>query len=843
MKSKESNPFAFWSIEKSDLVTQLKSSEQGLSAAEAAERLTQKGYNSLTKINKPSRWLLFLNQFKSPVTLILIFAALLSLSLGDWINMSIILFIILISAFLGFWQEAGAQGAVEKLLSLIRIQSAVTRDGITKEIPVEEIVTGDVITLAAGDLVPADCRILHSTDLFVNEASLTGETFPVEKSDGLLPADTGISKRSNSLFMGTYVVSGTAGAIVARTGTDTEFGNIAQHISQTSTENEFERGTRKFGYLLMEVTLILVISIFAINIYFHRPAVDSLLFSLALAVGLTPQLLPAIISINLAHGAKRMAQSQVIVKKLSAIENFGTMNVLCSDKTGTITEGNVKVKDFLNAAGEPSRKVFLYGYLNSFYETGFKNPIDAAIVSDKKEDVSRHPKTDEIPYDFIRKRLSIVVKDNESHLMITKGAFKNILEVCAYVECRDHEVRPVEAERENLLKQFEDLSRQGLRVIAIAYKKLNGGGLINASSETGLTFLGFIALYDPLKEGIVETIEELKQLGIRFKIITGDNSLIATETGKKVFNRAPVLLTGSDMRNMSDEALVRKVSSVDLFAEVEPNQKERILLALQKNNLVVGYMGDGINDATALHAADVGISVDSAVDVAKESADIILLNKDLKVLMAGVKEGRKTFSNTLKYILMATSANFGNMFSMAGASLFLSYLPLLPSQILLTNLLTDLPEMTIANDNVEESMIVKPRRWNLSFIKKFMISFGLLSSVFDFATFGTLLLLLDADEKLFRTGWFVESVISASLIVLVVRTPGTIFKSRPGHYLVAAVISIVILTFLLPYSPLASLLGFVPLPFPFVIAIAGMVTCYIVATELLKKIFYRKQAS
>lgn len=838
MKSKETNPFAFWSIEKSNLLAQLKSSAQGLTRSEASARLAQKGYNSLTKINKPSRWLLFLNQFKSPVTLILIFAALLSVSLGDFINTAIILFIILISAFLGFWQEAGAQGAVEKLLSLIRIKSAVMRDGVSTEIPVEEMVTGDVIMLAAGDLVPADCRILHSTDLFVNEASLTGETFPVEKSEGLLPAETGIAKRSNSLFMGTYVVSGTATAIVARTGTDTEFGNIAQHVSQTATENEFERGTRKFGYLLMEVTLILVISIFAINIYFHRPAVDSLLFSLALAVGLTPQLLPAIISINLAHGAKRMALSQVIVKKLSAIENFGTMNVLCSDKTGTITEGSVKVKDFLNAAGEPSQKVFLYSYLNSWYETGFKNPIDAAIIQVKEEDVSAYHKTDEIPYDFIRKRLSIVVKGPEAHWMITKGAFKNILEVCTHAECRDQVVRPIDEEKDNLVHRFEELSKQGLRVIAIAYKKLGDESLIKASAETGLTFLGFIALYDPLKEGIVETIEELKQLGIAFKIITGDNSIIATETGKKVFNRDPVLLTGSDLRNMSDEALVRKVNAVDLFAEVEPNQKERILLALRKNNLVAGYMGDGINDATALHAADVGISVDSAVDVAKESADIILLNKDLEVLMAGVKEGRKTFSNTLKYILMATSANFGNMFSMAGASLFLSYLPLLPSQILLTNLLTDLPEMTIANDNVEEKMIIKPRRWNLSFIKKFMISFGLLSSVFDFATFGTLLLLLDADEKLFRTGWFVESVVSASLIVLVVRTPGSVFKSQPGKYLAAAVAGVVITTLLLPYTPLATLLGFVPLPFSFVIAIVGMVTAYLVATELLKKVFY-----
>jgi Mg2+-importing ATPase len=840
MKSNQTDSLSgFWSIDKSSLLINLLANENGLSEDEAKKRLKRDGYNSLKKIDKPSSLKLFLLQFKSPITLILIFAALLSLSLGDFVNTVIILFIIMVSATLSFWQESGARGAVENLLSIIRIKSSVIREGKNLEIPVEEIVVGDLVNLTAGDVVPGDCRIINSKDLFVNEASLTGETFPVEKSDNLVPLDATIAKRINSLFMGTYVVSGATTAVVVKTGINTEFGGIARHVSGITVENEFETGIRKFGYLLMEVTLILVISIFAINIYFHRPAIDSLLFSLALAVGLTPQLLPAIISINLAHGAKNMAKSQVIVKKLSSIENFGSMNVLCSDKTGTITEGNVKVKDFLNAAGKKSEKVFLYCYLNSFFETGFKNPIDAAIVNFQKPDVKDYQKTDEIPYDFIRKRLSIVVKNKENHLMITKGAFKNIIDVCSNVEGEDQISRPLAAEKENLVKQFEELSKQGFRVIAIAHKNLRDGGLINPSSENDLTFLGFIVLHDPLKEGIVETIHELKELGIQFKIITGDNVLIATEVGKKVFGRDPLTLTGTAMHTISDEAFMRKVNSIELFAEVEPNQKERILLAIKKNGCVVGYMGDGINDATALHTADVGISVDSAVDVAKESADIILLNKDLNVLMAGVKEGRKTFANTLKYILMATSANFGNMFSMAGASLFLAYLPLLPSQILLTNLLTDLPEMTIANDNVDESMVLKPRRWELAFIKKFMISFGLLSSIFDFATFAILLLLLKADETLFRTGWFVESVVSASLIVLVVRTRKSIFASRPGKYLTIAVFSVVALTVSLPYSPLAPLLGFTALPYKYIIAIAMMVIGYIASTELLKRNFYK----
>lgn len=838
MVNKPDNPF--WAKTVVEVFGDVKTSENGLSSSEARQRLTVYGPNSLKATPTRNGFILFISQFKSPITLILIFAASLSFFLGDITNALIILFIILVSSALGFWQENGARGAVEKLLSIIKIKAAVLRDGKCEDIAVEEIVPGDVVQLSAGDIIPGDCLIIHSKDLFVNEASLTGETFPVEKNAGIAEVDAPMSKRLNTLFMGTHVVSGTVRALVIQTGMNTEFGNIAKHVAAAPPETEFERGIRKFGHLLMEVTLILVITIFAINIYFHKPVIDSLLFSLALAVGLTPQLLPAIISINLSHGARNMAKSKVIVKRLSSIENFGSMNVLCSDKTGTLTEGSVKVKDFVDSSGKRNEKVFLYTYLNSYHQTGFKNPIDAAILNHASCETKGYTKTDEIPYDFIRKRLSIVVQSESGHTLIAKGAVQNVLDVCALAETGNNQFKNISEVRDELNQKFESLSKEGLRVIAVAYRNLNDTGIIDKSSERDLVFLGFVTLFDPPKQGILDTIKNLSDSGIRLKIITGDNQYIAAELGKKVFLHPPKVLTGKEMQLISTEAFVRLVNSVDVFAEVEPNQKERILIALKKNGNVVGYLGDGINDASALHAADVGISVDTAVDVAKESADIVLLDKDLNVVMAGVKEGRKTFSNTLKYILMATSANFGNMFSMAGASLFLPFLPLLPAQILLTNLLTDLPEMTIATDNVEEDTVSKPRKWDLAFIKKFMIAFGLVSSVFDFATFGVLLFAMDAGQNEFRTGWFVESVISASMIALVVRTPHSIFKSRPGKYLALAVLSVSILTLALPFTPVAGLLGFTTLPVNYLLALIGIVLLYITSTEILKGFFFRK---
>jgi Mg2+-importing ATPase len=829
---------AFWSIPAAQALQQLQTAPQGLSTDEARQRIARYGSNLLRPKKQRSNLTLFFSQFKSPIILILLFAAGLSFFLHDAVDALIILTIVFISGLLGFWQERAATDAVERLLAMVQIKAMAVRDGNAEEIPIEEIVPGDIINLSAGDVIPGDCLILESKDLFVNEATLTGETYPVEKMVGLLPEKTPLSKRTNALFMGTHVVSGTAKAVVVRTGRATEFGKVSERLRLRPAETEFERGVRRFGYFLMEVTLFLVIAIFAINVYLERPVMDSFLFSLALAVGLTPQLLPAIITINLAHGARRTALHKVIVKRLASIENFGSMNVLCCDKTVTLTEGVAQLHSALDADGKESKKVLLYGYINAFYETGFVNPVDEAIRSHRQFDVSDYRKLDEVPYDFIRKRLSILVSKDDKHLMITKGALLNVLAVCSSGETSQGTIIDIAPVRDQLQGRFEEFSNKGFRMLGVAYKYLGSDSTITKDNEVDMTFAGLLVFFDPPKQGIATTLSQLRNIGVSLKIITGDNRLVSASIGLQIGLPNSRIITGQDLRAMSEEALLRQVNDVDIFAEVEPNQKERIILALKKAGNVVGFMGDGINDASALHAADVGISVDSAVDVAKDAADIVLLEKDLGVLVNGVREGRKTFANTLKYVFMATSANFGNMFSMAGASLFLSFLPLLPKQILLTNLMTDFPEMTIAADSVDSEMVERPRRWNIRFIRNFMITFGLVSSVFDYLTFGVLLLLLHASMDQFRAGWFMESVISASLIVLVIRTRKLFFRSKPGKYLLMTTLLIVAATLVLPFTLLGSLFGFSPPPISFLIVIGIIVVLYIATAEIVKRYFY-----
>jgi Mg2+-importing ATPase len=822
------------------MLQRLESSKEGLTADEARQRLVRYGPNLLKPQKRSDVLTLLIAQFKSPIILILLVATALSLFLHDAVDAFIILSIVFVSGLLGFWQERGASNVVEKLLSIVQIKAAVLRDGSSRDIPVEEIVPGDIVILKAGDIVPGDGLLQESKDLFVDEAMLTGETFPAEKTVGLLPAETPLGQRTNALWMGTHVVSGSATALVVRTGKETEFGKVSERLKLRPQETDFEHGIRRFGYFLMEVTLVLVVAIFAINVYLARPVLDSFLFSLALAVGLTPQLLPAIISINLSHGAKRMAQEKVIVKRLSSIENFGSMNVICSDKTGTLTEGIVQVQSTLDIDGAPSDKVLFYAYLNAFYETGFANPIDEAIRTHRTFDLTGYLKLDEIPYDFLRKRLSILVSHDNSHLMVTKGALHDVLAVCSSAAAGEGTIVDIAAANDRIQGHFAELSGKGFRTLGVAYKDMGPEVRISKDQEAGMTFSGFLVLFDPPKPNIIETITSLKNLGVSLKIITGDNHLVAANVSQQMGLSNTQILTGPDLNQLSDAALLNRVASVDVFAEIEPNQKERIILALRKAGNVVGYMGDGINDASALHVADVGISVDSAVDVAKDAADIVLLEKNLGVLVDGVREGRTTFANTLKYVFMATSANFGNMFSMAGVSLILPFLPLLPKQILLTNLMTDFPEMTIATDRVDNAMIDHPRRWDIKAIRQFMITFGIVSSVFDFVTFGVLLLVLHATQVQFRTGWFLESVVSASLIVLVIRTRQPFFRSRPGKYLLMATLSIVAVTVILPFTPLAGIFGFSPLPVSFLLLIGVVVLLYVITAELVKMVFYKK---
>ena len=833
-------PGNFWSLSSNEIFQILAADEKGLSTVEAVKRLNIYGVN-LLKARKGTGWFLILiAQFKSPIILILIFAAIISFFLKDSVDGIIILAIIIISGFLSFWQEFSAKNVVEKLINKVKVKATILRNGLQSEIFLEEIAPGDIIILNAGDIIPADCLLLESKDLFVNESTLTGETFPVEKKPGILPVQTIMAKRFNCLFMGTNVVSGTANAIIVNTGKNTEFGKISERLKLKLPETEFEHSIKRFGYFLMEITLTLVFLIFAANIFLKKPVFDSFLFSLAIAVGLTPQLLPAIISVNLSRGAKRIAAKKVIVKRLSSIENLGSMNILCTDKTGTITEGKIELNAALDITGNKNTKLLLFAYLNSSYETGFSNPIDEAIKTPLKLDITKFAKLDEIPYDFNRKRLSILAENNGKSLMITKGSLDKILEICSFVENGEGNLLKIDDFKEKIVQRFDEFSSAGFRTLGLSYKNTGDDKIISKKDETGMIFLGFLTFIDKPKKDIDKIILNLERLGIAIKIITGDNRAVSANIGKQAGIKEPVILTGEDLKNISDEALTRLVGKTDIFAEVEPNQKEKIIIALKKLGNVVGYMGDGINDVSAMHAADVSISVDSAVDIAKETADIILLEKDLSILIDGTVEGRIVFANTQKYIYMATSANFGNMFSMAGASLFLPFLPLLPRQILLTNLLTDMPEMTIATDGVDAAMVQSPRRINIRFIRNFMIVFGLVSSIFDYITFGVLLWLMHATPVQFRTGWFLESVISAAIIVLVIRTRKPFFRSRPGKWLLISTVLVIIATVLVALTPAGGIFGFEPLPPLFILILAGILVLYIFFVEIAKNIFYRK---
>ncbi|MCG6193392.1 magnesium-translocating P-type ATPase [Leptospira sp. FAT2] len=842
MKEKKKRPetIRFWSLTPEECLTGLNSDRLGLSEEEARNRLNRFGSNRLSSQKESSVWGLFFSQFKSPIVLLLFFAAGLSIVVRDPADALIILGIVFVSGILGFSQERGAMNAVSKLLAMVQIRVTVFRNGSRIDIPLEEVVPGDVLGLSAGDVIPADCRLLESKDLFVNEATLTGETFAEEKFADTLREDVPLSKRTNSLWMGTHVVSGEARALVIQTGTNTEFGKISERLKLRPMETEFETGVRRFGFFLLHVTLLLVIAIFVINVFLHKPVLESFLFSLALAVGLTPQLLPAIISINLSHGAKKMAEKKVIVKRLAAIENFGNMNIICSDKTGTLTEGAVKLKAALDIYGNENENVALHAFLNASFETGFVNAIDQSIRTDLNFDLTGYEKQDEIPYDFLRKRLTILVSHKDGHTMITKGALTNVLDVCSSARTEKGSVVPIETVRDSILNKYEELGAQGYRILGLASKDTGSKSKIDKLEESNMVFLGLLCFYDPPKKDVDKTVADLKALGVSLKVITGDNRFVAESLCSKIGFSNPKLLCGPDLQNMSNEALIQQVGGVDVFAEVEPNSKERIILALKKAGNVVGYIGDGINDVSALHSSDVGISVEQAVDVAKNAADLVLLEKDLEVLVDGVKEGRITFANTLKYVFMATSANFGNMFSMAGVSLFLPFLPLLPKQILLTNFLTDFPEMTIATDRVDEEMIASPKRWDISAIRKFMIVFGMVSSFFDYLTFAVLHWILQVNPEQFRTGWFLESVVSASLIVLVIRTRNAFYKSKPGRALFSTTLAVIAITTVLPFSPIAGTFGLVALPLPFLGILIGIVAIYVSAAEIVKRVFYKK---
>jgi P-type Mg2+ transporter len=837
---------SYWSRTKEELFTSLKSSPQGLSSSAAQEQLAKFGRNELQGHKKAAPWLLLLGQFKSPLVLILVFAAIISLITGEWIDATIIIAIVIASAVLGFVQEYSASNAVEKLRSRVTLKVNLLRDGGREVVLAEEVVPGDVVLLSAGSIIPADGVVIGGDDFFVNQAVLTGETFPVEKKAGAVAEDAGLADRTNCVFMGTNVSGGSAQALICETGKTTEFGQIAEKLNLRPPETEFERGTRRFGGLLSQVMMVMVLVVFAINVFLKKPVVDSLLFAIALAVGMTPELLPAIISITLSKGAQSMAKKGVIVRQLASIENFGSMDVLCTDKTGTLTLGVVSLDGAFDPLGQASGHVLLNAYLNAHFQTGLANPLDEAILQQAQPGIGNFKKTEEIPYDFIRKRLSIAVQDTaqkkNTYTLITKGALDKVLDACTTIQEDGQAVLLDQKHQKALQAKFAEWSEQGYRVLGVATKEVAPLPEYPVEAESAMTFIGFLLFLDPPKPDIRETITDLQKLGVTLKIITGDNRRVALHVAQSTGMHVTGVITGAELNQMRDEALWQQADRANLFADVDPNQKERIISALRKTGHVVGYMGDGINDAPALHAADVGISVENAVDVAKEAADFVLLEHSLDVLRQGIEQGRETFANTIKYVSMTSSANFGNMFSMAGLSLFLPFLPLLPKQILLNNFMTDLPAMTLATDSVDPELVDKPRRWDIKFIRNFMVVFGLVSSVFDYLTFGVLLLVLRTSQYQFRTGWFIESSLTELFILLVVRTRRVLFKSKPGKLLWVSTLLVGLATLILPYLPgLSPIFGFVPLP-PLVLALLLVITgLYVVANEVAKRIFYRKQ--
>jgi Mg2+-importing ATPase len=829
----------FWNLSASEIFAATKSSENGLTEEEAARRLAAiPGKKEMPPWKKDV--LLFLGQFKSPLVLLLVAAVILSAFLGEKTDVIIISFVLLATGIMSFLQERHAGKAVEKLRSIIKTKVKVLRDGKENEIFAEKIVQGDVLLFAAGDIIPADCLLIEEHDIHANEATLTGETFPAEKQVESVPADAVLSKRKNVLFEGTSIVSGTGKAIAVLTGGDTVFGKISASLTRPVEETAFEKGIRKFGFLLMQITIVLAVIILIVNIYFGRSLIESLLFGLALAVGMAPELLPAIMTIAMSSGAKRMANKKVIVKKLSSIQNLGQINLFCSDKTGTLTEGVLQISSIVGVDGKENAIAKQMIYLNAVFESGFTNPIDDALRSMKNISIEGYSKADEIPYDFIRKRLSVCVQKGGEHKIITKGAVDNIVSVCDKVLIGESSVSPIGEMKNKIDDLYHQFSNQGFRTIGVCYKKAEGNKPLSKEDEKEMIFAGFALLYDPPKEGVIEVIDTLKKNGVDLKIITGDNKLVAAYIAEKIGLKNVVVITGGDISKMSSEAMVMNVQKANVFAEIEPQQKESIIKALRKAGNAVAYMGDGINDVAAINAADVGISINNAVDVAKEAADVVLLERDLTVLNAGILEGRRTFLNTLKYIYINTSATFGNMFSMAGASLILPFLPMLPQQILMTNFLTDFPYMAVAGDKVDEEDLASPQKWNLRQLKNFMIVFGLHSSVFDYITFFALYKLFKANADLFHTGWFIESICTELLILFVVRTRRSLLKSIPGKLLIGLSILALFITLALPFTPFAAQLGFVVPPFQLIGIIGGILFLYVITADIIKVFFFRK---
>jgi Mg2+-importing ATPase len=825
-------------------------STTGLTSEEARRRLVEFGANDPVPRKRTKAISQLLSSFLNPLIPILVIASIVSAALGEVINATIIIVMVSLSVLLNFIQSYRSQQAAERLRREVAPTAMALRDGVWQEVSRGEIVPGDLIQLTAGDLVPADGWIVIAQNLHVQEAALTGESLPVEK----LPADTdtqllkGEVAERNRVFLGTSVVSGMATVSVKATGAATAFGDIAARLATRPPQTEFERGMRKFGVLIMRTVVFLVLFVFLVRAVQHHDPLESLLFAIALAVGLTPEFLPMITTVTLSQGAAHMAREKVIVKHLEAVQNLGSIDVLCSDKTGTLTKGVMTLDQHLDALGRSSERAFLLLYLNSIFETGVNNPIDEAIKAKARgnpldtavlqhdhPDVEGYQKLYEIPFDFERRRISVVIEKAGAALLITKGAPESVLPQCSGYE-KDGLRQPFDDQTFKVCEEtYRALSAKGFRVLAIAFASLQSKNTYDIADEKEMTLAGFATFSDTPLIDAAAAIEDLRRDGVQVKILTGDNELVASHVCEQIGLGTDQIVLGDEIARMSDAALGNVAERSSVFARVSPAQKNRIIIALKNRGHVVGFLGDGINDAPSLHAADVGISVSNAVDVAKDAADIILIERSLRVLHSGIIEGRKAFGNVMKYLLMGTSSNFGNMFSMAAASLFLPFLPMLPTQILLNNFLYDLAQVTIPTDKVDKTFIHKPHRWNISVIRDFMLYVGPISSAFDFLTFFALLRVFQASEELFHTGWFVESLATQTLVIFVIRTAGSPLHSRPSMALAATTVLVVIIGAVLPFTALGRLLGFTAMPAAFFAFLVVATGSYLLLVQLVKR--------
>jgi len=827
----------FWHLPIDYCLKELNSSETGLTEFQALGKLEKRRLTVGKQVKVPRDIRLFFSQFKNPFFVLLILASLISGALGQYSDLWIILGILFLSVILGFFQERKANRVLQKLKGLISLKSLVVRDDVPKEISSEDIVEGDIIILNAGDLIPADGLILESNELHLNESILTGESLPVRKREGVVDENTILSKRFNAVWKGTNVVSGEGKVLVINTGIQTIFGKLDTGEGKY-TESGFEKGLKEFGFLLMKITLILAFIILFVNLLVERNWLESFLFALALAVGMAPELLPAINIISMSAGAKRLLTRKVLVKKLNSVQNLGEVNLLCTDKTGTLTEGIIQLSKITNPLGEESEWVKKLAFLNASLQSGYSNPMDDAL----KE---IHPKLDqevikmgEIPFDFNRKRLSIFLKEGKRGYLVTKGAFKEIFKICSYASLDGKNQVPISNLAAQIENQFKFFGENGIRAIGVCYKDLDKEKL-SLGDETNMVFAGFILMEDPVKTDIIDTILKLNQLNVQLKIITGDNINVARKIATQIGFSQPKLISGLEISNMSSADLSIHAKEIDVFAETDPQQKEKIIQAL-KRNFSVAYMGDGINDVSALQVADIGISVENAVDVAKEASDIILMEKDLSVLEQGIREGRKTFANTMKYLFISTGATFGNMCSVAIASFLIPFLPMLPKQILLTNFLTDFPFLAVSTDQVDEEQYQRPRKWDISLIKKYMVVFGMHSTFFDIITFSYLFFVIRAAESEFQTGWFVVSVLSEIFIVFVIRTQKHFFKSKPGKLLLWLSMMAILFTVSIPFIPIFEQIGLVEMPIHRILILLTIVVFYVLTADFLKIWFFKK---